>query len=129
MATGAKRQTLVGHTERVRSAQFVSDGQKIVSTSDDGTVRVWSVSGEDVHTLRGHPISWPPVRCGVLAPFSTRSQRILNRVVQHVSAQVSPDGRQIVSVFGTSHLHVWDTPRMCARGADESGFRGVACTP
>jgi WD40 repeat protein len=133
VATSAKRKTLVGHTERVKSAQFVSDGQKIVSTSDDGTVRLWSVSGEDAQTLRGHPISWPPVRCGVLAPFSTRSQRRLNRAsgigAQHVSAQFSPDGRQIVSGAGTSHLHVWDTPRMCARGVDGSGFRGALAPP
>eukprot|EP01046_Picozoa_sp_COSAG06_P101647 COSAG06_NODE_47787_length_337_cov_0.373950_1_plen_48_part_10 len=45
--TGEGEQTLAGHRDRVNSAAFSSDGQKIVSASADKTVLVWSaLTGE-----------------------------------------------------------------------------------
>ena len=46
---------LRGHARAVISASVSLDGQKIVSGSDDNTVRVWSaVTGECEQTLEGH---------------------------------------------------------------------------
>ena len=46
---------LKGHTDRVKSVGWSSDGKKIVSGSWDHTERVWDAStGEELCTLRGH---------------------------------------------------------------------------
>ena len=37
---------LKGHNNYVLSAQFGPDGQKIVSASDDSTMRVWSATAK-----------------------------------------------------------------------------------
>lgn len=39
--TSIEMQTLIGHTASVNSVTFSSDGKTIVSSSDDGTIRVW----------------------------------------------------------------------------------------
>ena len=50
------RLTLAGHTERVMSVAFTSDGKTLASGSYDGTVRLWDVAtGQERATLKGHP--------------------------------------------------------------------------
>jgi WD40 repeat protein len=39
--TGQQTLTLQGHTSFVRSVAFSSDGQRIVSGSEDATLKVW----------------------------------------------------------------------------------------
>ena len=41
---GEVLQELKGHSSAVMSVAFSPDGKKIVSGSDDGTVRVWDVN-------------------------------------------------------------------------------------
>src|SRR5262245_1214960 len=46
---------LKGHTDRVLSVSFSSDGQKAVTCGQDKTVRLWSVSsGRELCRLEGH---------------------------------------------------------------------------
>jgi len=46
---------LEGHTDEVVSAKFNNTGDKVVSASYDGTVRIWDVeSGECLRVLEGH---------------------------------------------------------------------------
>ena len=47
-------QTLSGHTDVVNSATFSPDGKLLLTTSWDGTARLWTVEGELVKTLSGH---------------------------------------------------------------------------
>lgn len=57
-----KRQRFVssysGHTNWVRCVKFSHDGNKLVSCSDDKTLRIWDVkSGQCIHaftTLKGY---------------------------------------------------------------------------
>eukprot|EP01051_Picozoa_sp_SAG22_P031348 SAG22_NODE_12648_length_434_cov_1.997015_1_plen_137_part_10 len=75
---------LLGHSEAVKSAQFSPDGLKIVSSSMDKTVRIWSaITGECERTLEGHSGSvW--------------------------SAEFSPDGLKIVSASSDETVRVWN---------------------
>ncbi|KAF5342530.1 hypothetical protein D9611_002043 [Ephemerocybe angulata] len=75
---------LTGHTGDVNSAVFSWDGTKIVSGSDDQTVRVWdALTGEVQTVLEGHSA--------------------------HVtSVAFSPDGKDIVSGSFDKTVRVWD---------------------
>ena len=45
---------LSGHADRVTSVAFSEDGSKVVSGSDDKTVKIWNAdSGEVIQTLSG----------------------------------------------------------------------------
>lgn len=53
-SSGAATRVFAGHTDRVRDVAWSPDGQSIASSSDDGTVRLWSVGkGEPRRVLRG----------------------------------------------------------------------------
>ena len=50
--------TLKGHTGSVLSVAFSPDGKRIVSGSEDETLKVWdAVSGQVTLTLKGHSSS------------------------------------------------------------------------
>ncbi len=94
--------TLEGHTARVRGLAFDAAGERIVSASDDGTVRVWSVRrGETIDAFRA----------------GDRPR----------AAAFTPDGRAIASGTAGGRVRVWDlaAPRLAwsvapAQGANET---------
>jgi WD40 repeat protein/tRNA A-37 threonylcarbamoyl transferase component Bud32 len=75
---------LAGHTDRVRSAAFSADGQRIVTASADKTARVWdALSGRQTLLLSGH------------------TKRVN-------SATFSPDGHRIVTSSADTSARIWD---------------------
>ncbi|HXY37143.1 MAG TPA: protein kinase, partial [Planctomycetaceae bacterium] len=78
------QRTFRGHKAGVTSTSFSADGKRVVSSSEDGTVKVWeTASGRLLATIDGQH---GPV----------------------FSAAFSPDGKQIVSGSFGNTLSVWD---------------------
>jgi WD40 repeat protein len=76
--------TLRGHADWVNSVAYSPDGQWIVSTSNDRTVRVWNAkTGEQELVLSGHTASAN-------------------------SASFSPDGQRIASAGDDRTVRLWD---------------------
>ena len=78
--------TLEGHTGAVRGVAMAPDGQRMVSGSEDGTVRVWDLeAGQCLITLEGH-----------------------TGAVRGVA--MAPDGQRVVSGSEDGTVRVWDLP-------------------
>lgn len=77
--------TLHGHGGPIASAAFSPHGSRIVTASEDRTVRVWdATNGQTMKVLRGHT-GWVS------------------------SAAFSPDGARIVTASSDGTVRVWDT--------------------
>ena len=93
---------LLAHKDSVRSASFSTDGQRVLTASDDGTARVWDVASGDAIAVLEAPDS------------SVRS------------ASFSPDGQQVVTLsFFSGTVRVWDVATQDAIAVLEGHADGV----
>jgi WD40 repeat protein len=124
---GERLASLAGHTGRVNEwARFSLSGDKILSSSDDQTARIWDgVTGKELAVLRSHKAAVHS------AAFSPDGRRIATRGADHTVrlwdadtgaelavlrghngsvgvAEFSPDGRRLVTSGGDLTVHVWD---------------------
>lgn len=90
--------TFTGHTNRVISVAFSSDGRQALSGSRDNTLKLWDVaSGRELRSLMGHTDSV-------------------------ASVAFSPEGRQALSGSWDNTLKLWDV----ASGREVCSFTGHA---
>ncbi len=83
--SGTVALTLKGHAYAVTSLAFSSDGTEIVTTSLDGTARIWDAkTGRSILSLAA------------------------GKFTGGDHAEFSPDGTRIVTVNGADPAHVWD---------------------
>jgi WD40 repeat protein len=117
---------LRGHTGVVRSVALSGDGRRVVSGSDDNTVRVWdSSTGRAVSTFHGHTgVVWSVALSadghlvassgedGTVRLWDTASGHALATLRDHTdgirSVALSSDGHLLASGGGDGILQVWD---------------------
>ncbi len=112
---------LVGHTGGVNHAAFSPDGSCIVTTSDDGTARLWDNEGKQLAVLEGGG--------EIYAEFSPDGSRIVTASYNGAvrlwdsegkqlavlvgdglrQAEFSPDGSRIVTSSGDGTARLWDS--------------------
>ncbi len=101
-------QTLEGHSGKINFVSYSLDGEKIVSASDDKTLRIWDAeTGYCLNVLRGHS-------GGVK------------------TASFSPDGMRIVSTSDDKTIRIWDVSTgQCFFIFNEDGlsFRSAVFSP
>jgi serine/threonine protein kinase len=145
-----KQQTLKGHTDAVWSVAISADGQRVVSGSDDGTVKVWDSSTcHDLLTLKGHTgrvlsVAISPDGKWIVSGSQDRTVRVWDSSTgrNHLtleghtdavwSVAISPDGKQIISGSLDSTLKLWDSSTAQNLGTlygHRGSVRSVAISP
>src|SRR5919202_992908 len=120
-----ERTQLTNNQGNFNSANFSSDGTRIVTTNYDDTAKVWDTSGKLLAELKGHTKS---VESASFSPDGRRivttskdgtakvwdtSGKLLAELKGHTkavkSASFSPDSRRIVTTSEDGTAKVWDT--------------------
>ncbi len=115
-----------GHTAAIRAIAFSLDGKKVLSGSDDRTVRVWdAISGKELRRFEGHKDTITAVAISpngkhalsasqdrVLILWDIESRYIIQRFTGHTEAvqalAFSPDGKTVLSGGTDRALRLWD---------------------
>ncbi len=122
--------SLAGHQESITSVAATSGGDRLVTGSVDGTVRLWQLGGTPrlISTLRGHktPVSTVDINAqgtliasgdgqGVISVWNARTgteQFALTRDKDAVTAvRFSPDGKLLATGGAGNTVRLWDVKR------------------
>lgn len=80
--------TFTAHTGAVNSLKFSPRGDRLISASEDGWVRMWDLGGKEVFAFQ------PPLENGAASA--------------QISAALSPDGTRLATKAGGQAIKVWD---------------------
>ena len=141
---------LVGHVGEVLACAVTADGRRVISGSEDGTLRVWDLAtGQQIATLQGHA-GWvhacavTPDGRRVVSGSSDRTLKVWDLATGHEVATlqghagwvhacaVTPEGRRVVSGSGDQTLKVWDLAtghEVATLHGHAGGVRACAVTP
>ncbi|ETO16842.1 WD-40 repeat-containing protein [Reticulomyxa filosa] len=119
-------QYILGHIDYVKNVKFSSDGTKIISTSEDRTVRIWDVmSGNEIQLFDRHqdevndaqfsPTGNMVVSCSkdkTIRLWEVKSGREIKKLQGHeasvTSAQFSPDEKNVISSSADNKIILWN---------------------
>ncbi|RPJ21855.1 MAG: hypothetical protein EHM33_25040, partial [Chloroflexi bacterium] len=149
--TGRELLTLAGHTGWVMGIAFSPDGKRLISTSLDGTARVWSLTpGNETVTVAS-----PAAVYGVRVAYNPNGQEFATNggdgtatlwnaetgeprlsLTEHdlevLSVAFSPDGTRFATGSIDSTTIVWDTAsgqKLLTLSGHEAGVRDIAFSP
>jgi len=152
---GAKR-VFLGHETKTTYAVFSPDGKRVLSTSDDQSVRLWEVaSGKQIGKLDGHQSAtlcclftkngkravtccgWPPEsKDHSIRLWDLETGKEIRRYLGHTDCiwriALSPDEKRILSGARDNTLRLWnlETGEEIRRFEGHAGWvRGVAFSP
>ncbi len=130
--------TLTGHRDIVLAVAITFDGQRVVSSSDDNTLKVWNLAtGEEERTLIGHSDSVVAVAITfdgqrVVSGSDDNTLKVWNlatgeeerTLIGHsgpvVAVAITFDGQRVVSGSSDNTLKVWNL----ATGEEERTLTG-----
>src|SRR4051812_9510971 len=124
--------TLEGHAATVRAVLFLADGRRALSSSDDGTLRLWDVPrGRTIRVLSGHdgPVLAVAVSAdgrsavsggqdGTVRLWRIDGPRPIATLRAHggegLKGALSPDGRHALSRTNEGVVELWDLVQLRA---------------
>ncbi|MBN4001435.1 CHAT domain-containing protein [Nostoc sp. LPT] len=111
------------HSSEVKKVVFSLDGQRIASTSDDKTVKIWKIDGTLLTTLKGHEdtvwdVAFSPDGKTIVSASADKTVKLWKAsdstllTTLQVSDQVwgvtfSPDGKTIASASNDKTVKLW----------------------
>lgn len=115
---------LNGHTEGVNAAMYSPDGKQILSSSWDGTLKIWDVETGDVvnvierNTWNNRNASFSPdgrlIMCtsdSIITVYDAKTGDELNNIINDwwvLSANFMPDGKHVIATSGDNNIRVVD---------------------
>nr|DBA30952.1 TPA: hypothetical protein GDO54_006873 [Pyxicephalus adspersus] len=123
LATGKFCKHLQGHRGTVQHCQFTSDGKRLISSSDDSSIRVWDWMSDHSFLLQGHKeavkgfrilpdsklLSWSfdgTVRVWDLVN-GTKEEEFFGHTGAVLSCDVSPDYSKFSSTSADKSAKIW----------------------
>jgi WD40 repeat protein len=115
VANASEESEARGHRDRVTGVAFSPDGETLASSSWDGTVQLWGLSGEHLHTFRPDSPSTPKttesselaVDSSVSAESSEAAADLSDRP-RFTEVAFSPDGQLLAAGNENSKIYLWN---------------------
>lgn len=114
---------LSSHTKAIGRGAFSSDGQQMLTASDDGTARLWDLSGQQLAVFEGHAgivqgAVFSPDGQHVLTASGDGTARLWNKQGQSLavfeghsaglqSAEFTSDGQQVLTASDDGTVRLW----------------------